>query len=101
MDKEQRRQKFLKEHPNFTYERLFGGIYGSVKHWKEKYPERSKAHKKVFVEIRAGRLKQVKCFCGIKNTQAHHPDYSKPLEVVWLCKKHHMEADKKRRILTK
>jgi hypothetical protein len=24
--------------------------------------------------------------------QAHHPDYSKPLDVVWLCDDHHKQA---------
>ncbi len=27
--------------------------------------------------------------CGDENTEAHHPDYTKPLEVVWLCSLHH------------
>lgn len=33
--------------------------------------------------------------CGISPAQAHHNDYSKPLEVLWLCKKHHMELHRK------
>lgn len=28
-----------------------------------------------------------------KNVEIHHPDYSKPLEVQFLCKKHHWQAD--------
>ena len=29
--------------------------------------------------------------CGNPKTDAHHPDYTKPLEVVWLCRQHHMD----------
>ena len=29
--------------------------------------------------------------CG-EHAEAHHPDYSRPLDVVWLCKKHHQEV---------
>ena len=35
--------------------------------------------------------------CGSEKSQAHHEDYSKPLEVVWLCKPHHSQADARRR----
>lgn len=40
--------------------------------------------------VRDGRLLRVPCeVCGAVNSEAHHEDYSKPLEVVWLCKLHH------------
>lgn len=32
-----------------------------------------------------------------KKSEAHHPDYSKPLEVVWYCRVHHFEAHKRGR----
>jgi hypothetical protein len=45
--------------------------------------------------IMAGKLNKMPCaICGITKTEGHHPDYKKPLEVVWLCKKHHIEVHK-------
>lgn len=29
--------------------------------------------------------------CGNVNSEAHHEDYDKPKEVIWYCRKHHME----------
>jgi hypothetical protein len=57
---------------------------------------KKKARKQVYVEVRAGRIIKQSCEeCRIKKTEAHHDDYSKPLEVRWLCKRHHVAAHKK------
>lgn len=40
--------------------------------------------------VRLGVLIRYPCSaCGDPNTQAHHTDYAKPLEVQWLCEEHH------------
>ena len=53
----------------------------------EKYAARAAVQK----AVREGRLKRQFCeVCGAK-AQSHHNDYSKPLEVKWLCSKHHRE----------
>lgn len=40
--------------------------------------------------IRQGLIVRQPCErCGDENSQAHHEDYSKPLEVNWLCRTHH------------
>lgn len=39
--------------------------------------------------------------CGSnKNIEAHHPDYSKPYEVVWLCASHHKELHSEAKCLS-
>lgn len=54
--------------------------------------EKIKSRRKVFVAVRNGSLKKKPCeVCGINKVDAHHDDYSKPLDVRWLCKKHHSE----------
>lgn len=56
-----------------------------------KYPEKAKAREKLNDEIKAGRIiKPTSCSCGaIGVIHGHHFDYSKPLEVVWVCTKCH------------
>ena len=48
--------------------------------------------------IKSGKLKRGSCeVCGKENAEAHHEDYNKPLEVMWLCKKHHTILEKNKR----
>lgn len=40
---------------------------------------------------RRGKLVQEPCaVCGEEDTEMHHPDYDKPLQVVWLCRPCHL-----------
>ena len=60
--------------------------------YREKHKEKLAAHNAVTYALKTGVLKRHPCWvCGL-NAQAHHPDYSRPLDVVWLCDKHHKEA---------
>lgn len=59
---------------------------------RAKNPEKYKARSAVSNAIRDGRLHRGPCaVCGDTDTQAHHADYSKPLDVVWYCFRHHRE----------
>jgi len=45
--------------------------------------------------LRDGILEKQPCeVCGSFHVEAHHNDYSKPLEVHWLCRKHHLDLHK-------
>jgi hypothetical protein len=60
--------------------------------WRKSFPERKNAHSKVYRAMKNGVLVRQPCFiCGDKS-EAHHPDYSRPLDVVWLCPPHHRQA---------
>jgi len=60
--------------------------------WRINFPERKKAHLRVYYALKKGILVKQPCFiCGEK-AEAHHPDYSRPLDVVWLCSSHHRQA---------
>jgi hypothetical protein len=40
--------------------------------------------------FKIGLLKREPCtYCGAEPADAHHPDYSKPLWVIWMCPFHH------------
>lgn len=53
--------------------------------------ERINAHAKVMRALKAGKFVRQPCeICGAVQVDAHHDDYSQPLAVRWLCRKHHV-----------
>lgn len=61
---------------------------------RAKHPDKNSARGKVNYEVSMGRLHSLPCaICGNPKTEAHHHDYSKPLDVTWLCFKHHRENE--------
>jgi hypothetical protein len=67
-------------------------------YWRRQNPEKYEAHKAVANALNRGLLKKGKCVvCGSLRVDAHHDDYSKPLQVTWLCRRHHREAHVKMR----
>lgn len=65
----------------------------AVKRYRARNPEATKARGAVTYAIKEGRLNPKPCErCDSTiNIQAHHEDYSKPLDVVWLCPTCHGE----------
>lgn len=60
--------------------------------WRKMNPEKYSAHQKVAYALRKKKLTKQPCeVCGKLQVNAHHADYSKPLEVMWLCSVHHKE----------
>jgi hypothetical protein len=58
--------------------------------WNKRNRVKRTAHKAVCMALKSGVLVREICIvCGIGETQAHHEDYSHPLDVVWLCRAHH------------
>lgn len=57
----------------------------------KKYPEKVRAHQILYRAIKKKLLNREPCSV-CKSTyriHGHHPDYSKPLDVVWVCTLHH------------
>lgn len=59
--------------------------------WRRANPRRYLAHLYVEAAKRCGILTPQPCeICGGK-AEAHHPDYNRPGDVRWLCRKHHAQ----------
>lgn len=89
-NKEKRKeQNKLERKNNAEYYRKYRRVF-------IKFPDqipKIKARKLLLNAVKSGKITKQDCAIPdcTSETEAHHPDYSKPLEVIWLCKKHHME----------
>jgi hypothetical protein len=63
----------------------------TTKAWRERNPEAYKAHCALSNAVRDGKVKRKPCEVCASTTgiHAHHKDYARPLEVVWLCARCH------------
>lgn len=68
------------------------------KRWADDNKKKRKAHQDVQYAIAKGTLTREPCEkCGVEESEAHHDDYNFPLDVIWLCPKHHSELHRLKR----
>lgn len=70
--------------------------------YKKQYPFKRKAHAQISNALRYGFITKpnICSVCGVeKRIYGHHEDYSKPLEVVWVCQPCHYQIHAKKKEL--
>jgi ribosomal protein S27AE len=71
------------------------GYKAYLKAYRAKDIVRVRARKILNNAVARGKMRRQPCEkCGADTVEAHHDDYSKPLDVRWLCKQHHVAAHK-------
>jgi hypothetical protein len=96
---------YFKEHriENAEYQKRFSksdkgkeSLKRRQKRYREKYPEKAIARDMINNRIKSNRILKEPCvICGLNYSEAHHYDYGKPTDVIWLCNKHHLEMHHK------
>ena len=88
---EEARRKSLATHPKRTYYRKKREDLWHTPRY-EGLTQKEKARYLFRQALSRGDLARKPCeICGNPNSEGHHPDYWKPLDVIWLCKRHHSE----------
>lgn len=78
-----------REGERLNYQKKKAVILARQKRYKEKHKEKYRARTQVCIAVKWGRLiKPNACSRCLKQggkIEGHHPDYNKPLDVIWLC----------------
>lgn len=64
------------------------------KNWIDRNPEKRAAHHAINNAVHSGKVIKPKCceLCGAEGRiEAHHDDYSRPLDVIWMCRSCHAD----------
>jgi len=66
--------------------------------WRREHRLQTRAHCAVYRALLRGDIEKKPCeVCGEVKVEAHHEDYNKPLDVKWLCNKHHKKLHRKKK----
>ena len=107
VDKEKYRDYFREYRKNNregvrTYNRIYNqrwrkeNGYHNEYNSKKRYPKKERARRILQRHVKQGKVQKQPCIvCKKKNSQAHHEDYSKPLDVIWFCALHHSEHERR------
>jgi hypothetical protein len=83
----------VREYDRWRYQNTKGRKEQFIKNanrWRETNPIAYKAHTALNNAVRDKKIVKQPCsICGDVNSHAHHADYNQPLNVEWLCAKHH------------
>jgi hypothetical protein len=83
MTRKERMRQWFRSHPGYKASK--------EREYRMKHREEHLAREALRRAVRQGRIERQPCeICG-KKSEAHHPDYSEPLNVRWLCGKHHRQ----------
>lgn len=56
---------------------------------------KANARSYLHVYVKRGKIEKLPCgICGSERSEAHHPDHTRPLDIIWLCREHHLELHK-------
>jgi hypothetical protein len=88
-----------------AYDKQYKSLHREAKNrysyrWNDANREKKNAQASAWQAIKAGKLVRLPCWCGETKVEGHHLDYSKPLEVIWLCRKHHAGLHRSLRMLS-
>lgn len=60
--------------------------------WQERNPLARWAHRAAESALKRGLIHKQPCeVCGDARADAHHDDYMRPIDVRWLCRRHHKQ----------
>lgn len=100
LDSIQNRRKRVGYYRNYDRTRAqrperIAGRQAFAKRQKEDEAHKYRARTAAGNALRDGRLRKEPCyFCGAtRDIEMHHPDYSQPLRVYWLCRRCHRKVD--------
>lgn len=99
-ERKEAHKAYLRKLKETDHKKFADVTYRRANKWRKEHQQKQKAWEKLNDAIRYGKIERPK-FCskckGEEKIEAHHFDYSKPLDVIWLCSSCHHKLHEEER----